>query len=48
MNLLIEEESNNISVLDDEKSDNDYEEDEILVNFNVVCRECNKFFLFDN
>ena len=48
MNFLIEKKFNNTLVLNDEKNDNDREEDKILVNFNVVYYECNKFFLFNN
>ena len=48
MNFLIEKKSNNIPTLNDEKNDNNCKEDEILVNFNIVYYECNKFFLFDN
>ena len=41
---LTEEESNSTPASDDGKSDNGREEDEILTNFGVACRECNKSF----
>ena len=48
MNLLIEKKSNNTLTSDNKKNDNDYEESKILVNFNIVYRKYNKFFLFNN
>ena len=48
MNILIEKKFNNTLTLNDEKNNNDYKESKILINFNVVCRKCNKFFLFNN
>ena len=48
MNLLIEKESNNTLMSNDEKNDNNYKESKILVNFSVVYCKCNKFFSSNN